>query len=61
MAQKRITKPKSWEKEEKAAADAKAAEQDRTIVEDSDELLDEIDSLLEGQEVLASYRQRGGE
>jgi hypothetical protein len=31
------------------------------LKEESDELLDEIDTLLEGQEVLAAFRQRGGQ
>lgn len=62
MATKRMTKPKSWEKEQKEAEAAKQAE---AIKEDlkgkTDDLMDEIDLLLEEQEVLANYRQRGGE
>lgn len=61
MAQKRITKQKSWEKEAQAEAAAKTAEEEKGIKEETDELLDEIDMLLEEQDVLVSYRQRGGE
>lgn len=40
--------------------EAKAAERQEHL-DDIDDLLDEIDGLLEEQEVLTSYRQRGGE
>lgn len=61
MSQQRITKKKSWEKEQKEAAKVEAAEQDRTLVDEADDLLDEIDGLLEEQDTLINYRQRGGE
>ena len=61
MSQSRITKKKSWEKEEKEAAAVEAAEADRTIVDDTDDLLDEIDGLLEDQVHLTNYRQKGGQ
>lgn len=45
---------------ERGRREAKAkARQDQ--IDDIDELLDEIDGLLEEQEVLTSFRQRGGE
>jgi hypothetical protein len=34
---------------------------EKTITEVSDELIDEIDSLLEESDVLVKFRQRGGE
>lgn len=61
MTQKRITKPKSWEKDQKEAEAIKKSEQDRTLVDESNDLMDEIDGLLEEQEILSSYRQRGGQ
>lgn len=35
--------------------------EESSVIEEVDEFLDEIDKLLEGQEVLATYRQRGGQ
>ncbi len=35
--------------------------EDSSVLEETDEFLDEIDSLLEDQEMLVKYRQRGGE
>jgi len=62
MAQKRVTKPKSWDKEQKEAEAAKQAEVDKEDIKaKSDDLMDEIDTLLEEQEILVSYRQRGGQ
>lgn len=40
--------------------EAKQKEREEHL-EDIDDLLDEIDGLLEEQEVLANYRQRGGQ
>lgn len=45
---------------ERGRREAKVAERQEKL-EDIDDLLDEIDGLLEEQEVLTSYRQRGGE
>jgi hypothetical protein len=52
------------EAERLAEDDAKRAAQrgdEREIIEDSDELLDEIDALLEEQSILTNFRQRGGQ
>ncbi len=46
--------------EEDAARTAQRSGE-REIVEDSDELLDEIDALLEEQSVLTHFRQKGGQ
>lgn len=43
------------------AAVAEAQSKPAADLSDLDELLDEIDSLLEDQEVLTSYRQKGGQ
>lgn len=67
--QQRIAKPKQAtstkaELEQLAEDDAAvAAAQERPAADlnDLDDLLDEIDGLLEEQEVLTSYRQKGGE
>lgn len=45
---------------ERGRREAKIAEREEHL-EDIDDLLDEIDGLLEEQEVLTSYRQRGGQ
>lgn len=73
MTQKRVERVKKEDSDELAAKDAarqadtergrreaKAAERQEHL-EDIDDLLDEIDGLLEEQEVLTSYRQRGGQ
>jgi Pup-like protein len=46
---------------EEDAARAAQRSGEREIVEDSDELLDEIDALLEEQSVLTQFRQKGGQ
>lgn len=50
---------------ERLAEDDAAAVQDReraeSAVEDTDDLLADIDALLEEQEVLVHFRQKGGE
>lgn len=45
---------------ERGRREAKVAERQEHL-DDIDDLLDEIDGLLEEQEVLTSYRQRGGQ
>jgi hypothetical protein len=35
--------------------------EDSSVLEEIDEFLDEIDKILEDQETLVKYRQRGGE
>lgn len=64
MTQERVQKSKSTAKREakleedvKAKKDAEA----EALKDASDELLDEIDALLEDQEVLVNYRQKGGQ
>ena len=54
-------KPKPKRDEEAAQSDAKKAES--TTAEETDELLDEIDSVLEvnAEEFVRSYVQKGGE
>ena len=54
-------KPKPKRDEEAAQSDAKKAES--TTAEETDELLDEIDSVLESnaEEFVRSYVQKGGE
>jgi prokaryotic ubiquitin-like protein Pup len=54
-------KPKPKRDEEATQADAKKAES--TTAEETDELLDEIDSVLEvnAEEFVRSYVQKGGE
>ena len=49
--------------EEDAAKAAEAAKNPtrNEVAEDSDELLDEIDALLEEQSVLTNFRQKGGQ
>jgi hypothetical protein len=52
------------EADELAEADAvRASANERTsdVIEDVDELLAEIDSILEEQSVLTNFRQKGGE
>lgn len=45
-----------------AAADQEAVERAQSsAVKSEDELLDEIDSLIEENEVLVNYRQKGGQ
>lgn len=62
MAQQRVTKPKSWEKEQKEVEAAKQASVEKEDIKGkTDDLMDEIDSLLEEQDVLVNYRQKGGE
>lgn len=73
MAQQRIERVSKADSEELAEKDA-ARQQDtergrreakvaerQDKLEDIDALLDEIDGLLEEQEVLTSYRQKGGQ
>jgi hypothetical protein len=66
MTQKReqVQKSKSTAKREavlEEAAQAKKDEEAEALKDASDELLDEIDALLEDQEVLVNYRQKGGQ
>ena len=52
------------EAERLAEDDAKRAAKrsdDREVIEDADELLDEIDALLEEQSILTNFRQKGGQ
>jgi hypothetical protein len=66
--QQRIEKPAPQTREQDAA---QLAEEDAAVaaaqvkaqpdLSDLDDLLDEIDTILEEQEVLTSYRQRGGQ
>lgn len=65
--QQRIEKPKQTREqdaqqlaEEDAAVQA-AQEKEAADLSDLDDLLDEIDGLLEEQEVLINFRQKGGE
>jgi hypothetical protein len=68
MSQEQVRKPAPRETkesteqlaEEDAAAQA-AQETPAADLSDSDALLDEIDALLEEQEILTNYRQKGGE
>jgi len=68
-SQERIEKPKQTtsteaELEQLAADDAavqEAQSKPAADLSDLDDLLDEIDGLLEEQEILTNYRQRGGE
>lgn len=73
MAQQRIERVSKTDSDELAEKDA-ARQQDTERgrreaktkarddkLEDIDGLLDEIDTILEEQEVLTSYRQRGGQ
>lgn len=58
----KITQKQAEELAAKAAADQEAvdkAQQERELTDD--ELLDEIDSLIEENEVLVNYRQKGGQ
>lgn len=68
--QKKVSREDGKEMAEQDAARVYESEKDRLarikkkgeeLKEDLDDLLDEIDSVLEDQEVLVSYRQRGGE
>lgn len=67
--QQRVEKPqqtRSTEAElqqlaEDDAAVAAAQEKPAADLGDLDELLDEIDGLLEEQEILTNFRQKGGE
>ena len=43
------------------AARASANERSTEVIEDVDDLLAEIDSILEEQSVLTNFRQKGGE
>jgi hypothetical protein len=55
-----IKKPAPQERKAEEIVEPK--EQDAEALKDaSDELLDEIDALLEDQEVLVNYRQKGGQ
>jgi hypothetical protein len=66
--QKRIEKPAPQTREQDAAqlAEEDAAVQAAQATEqpdlsDLDDLLDEIDTILEEQDVLVNFRQRGGQ
>lgn len=56
--QKRIQKPAPQEKQAETAHSAGGEQADLT---ETDDLLDEIDSILEEQDVLINFRQKGGE
>lgn len=60
--QQRAHLPKE-EAERLAEEDAQreAVREDGGVIEDTDELLDEIDALLEEQAVLTNFRQKGGQ
>lgn len=45
----------------RAEAETRPAEPSTVSIDDVDELLGEIDSLLEDQEVLSNFRQRSGQ
>lgn len=51
-------KPAPQERKEEAKVEPKVDEADLSA---TDDLLDEIDSILEEQEVLINYRQKGGQ
>lgn len=63
--QERVSKSKSEAKrvEELEAAEAKANAEAETLKAETDDLLDEIDSMLEtnAEEFVRSYVQKGGE
>lgn len=68
MSQERIQKPKPQDTKEdlerlaeEDAAVAEAQAKPKADTSDLDDLLDEIDGLLEEQEVLTNFRQRGGQ
>lgn len=59
---KTVTQKESEEMAAKAAADQEAVDNAQSKEADlNDELLDDIDALLEENEVLVNYRQRGGQ
>lgn len=57
----RVTEATARQLAEDDAAVAAAQETPKADTSDLDDLLDEIDGLLEEQDVLISYRQKGGE
>ena len=57
LVRRRSTKPASTEPVEEIVVD----EPDADLLQDIDELLDEIDTVLEDQMVLTNYRQRSGQ
>lgn len=64
MTQERVQKSKSAAKREAVLEEDAKAKKDaeaEALKDASDELLDEIDSLLEEQDVLVNFRQKGGE
>ena len=62
MAARREVRQKPLPRKESPAVEEAAPQPRATVnVEDIDDLLDEIDSVLEDQAVLISYRQRSGQ
>lgn len=57
----RTTPAEAQQLAEDDAAVAAAQEKPQADTSDLDDLLDEIDGLLEEQEVLVNFRQKGGE
>ena len=60
MAKERVQKTKAAP-QEKQAETAHSEGGEQADLTDTDALLDEIDTILEEQEVLTNYRQRGGQ
>jgi hypothetical protein len=62
MKQERVVRARPKKSASVEAADDIAVDdRDADLLSDIDELLDEIDSVLEDQLVLTSYRQRSGQ
>jgi hypothetical protein len=62
MKQERITKvPPKREAAPEEVEEVVVEDADTSLLSDIDDLLDEIDSVLEDQSILVSYRQRSGE
>ena len=55
---KSVTKNKTTAKE---VVEETPPNEESSVLEDAEQLLEEIDSLLEEQAVLLNFRQRGGE
>ncbi len=53
--------PRRRRRVESESAAPEPTESSRVSIEDVDELLDEIDTLLEDQAVLTNFRQRSGQ
>lgn len=62
MKQERITRaPSKRDTEPQEIEEVVVEDSDAGLLNDIDELLDEIDTVLEDQSVLVGYRQRSGQ